>query len=205
MLLHHFLLFLLFLLIIFAFVLGVHLLVNRGCIVIKQKLVKYVGFASHVKIPGSVEIIGEGAFENCNKLETVHFAEKSALRYIDMFAFSECTSLKEINLPDSMWGIAPFAFSQCTGLEKVTLSSGFLCDTVQAGTFIDCVSLTDVTFPDNIRNISYRAFGRCESLTYVSVPKSAIIAHNAFTDKVQVERFDEKMSEENKLEEQKRE
>ena len=52
-----------------------------------------------VQIPVSVQIIGEGAFNNCRNLSSIVFAEGSQLREIGEEAFSWCKNLKSITIP----------------------------------------------------------------------------------------------------------
>jgi len=69
-----------------------------------------------VTIPASVTTIGNSAFMNCSKLETVIFAGGSNLEIIDAFAFYGCNKLKSITLPASVTTIGPEAFCDCDNL-----------------------------------------------------------------------------------------
>ncbi len=54
-----------------------------------------------VTIPESVSVIGEGAFGDCNYLNSVTI-QGNGLTEIDNFAFTYCTSLRELTLPASV-------------------------------------------------------------------------------------------------------
>lgn len=61
------------------------------------------------EIPASIVEIREGAFKNA-KVKKIVFKESSKLERIDQYVFSSCTSLNEIELPNSLKYISPDAF-----------------------------------------------------------------------------------------------
>ncbi len=76
-----------------------------------------------VVIPPSVETIGAGAFHRCYSLQEVTF--NSGLKRIEngnwKGAFMDCTSLKELNLPETLEYIGDMAFVGCSNLETILL------------------------------------------------------------------------------------
>ena len=76
-----------------------------------------------VTIGSNVKTIGNYAFFNCKKLDSVTFASPSSLTNIGNGAFHSCTQLQTISLPESLGSIEFHAFYQCTGLESITLPS----------------------------------------------------------------------------------
>lgn len=79
-------------------------------------ITQYKGNKSTVHIPESINgvmvtHIGDGAFEN-SEVEKVILSDK--IEYIDWFAFSGCTSLSEIYIPDSVTSIGYGAFDNCS-------------------------------------------------------------------------------------------
>ena len=65
-----------------------------------------------------------GLFRNCQKLETISFAEDSQLDVIEKGAFNYCNSLKTITLPNSVKTVQPRAFAHCPVLEYVNFGGG---------------------------------------------------------------------------------
>lgn len=63
-----------------------------------------------IYFPKSLETIEHDAFRDCNKLTTLHFAEDAIIYSIGDCAFSHCTSLSNLILPDSLECIGRFAF-----------------------------------------------------------------------------------------------
>ena len=98
-----------------------------------------------INIPGSVEVISEGAFSNC-------------------------TALTNIVLPDSVNIIMDKAFSGCTGLKEITLSKNI--SQIKFRTFENCSSLEQIVIPDSVTSIDYCAFANCSALKHVTLPKS---------------------------------
>lgn len=72
-----------------------------------------------IKIPDSVETIGNGAFRYCQNLERITLP--SALQTLSPFTFSGCTALSEVTFPASLKTIEQSAFSGCRNLSEVKL------------------------------------------------------------------------------------
>ena len=83
------------------------------------------------------------------------------------WAFSWCTSLTSVTIPDSVTSIGVCAFSGCTSLTSVTIGNGVTSIGYYA--FRNCKSLTSVTIPDSVTSIGRDAFGECTSLESVYI------------------------------------
>ena len=84
--------------------------------------------------------------------------------------FSNCTSLSDVTIGESVTSIDNSAFSDCYSLESITIPNGV---TVIGGrAFSDCSSLTAVTIPYHVTNIEEFAFDGCSSLLSVVIPNS---------------------------------
>ena len=68
-----------------------------------------------IQIPASVRIIGESAFDECDNLKTVIFAEGPQLRKIEENAFRK-SGLTEVQIPASVRIIGKSAFYNCENL-----------------------------------------------------------------------------------------
>ena len=78
-------------------------------------------------------------------------------------AFSGCSSLTEIVIPDSITSIGNYAFSGCSSLTEIVIPDSIT--SIGNYAFSGCSSLTEIVIPDNVASIGYRAFGYCSSLT----------------------------------------
>lgn len=64
---------------------------------------------ANVAIPDSVQEIGESAFDDCMKLESVSIGQ--GVTYLDRQVFSDCQSLKTVTIPATVTAIDENAFS----------------------------------------------------------------------------------------------
>lgn len=62
--------------------------------------------------------------------------------------FQLCTSLKHINIPDSVIEIGDYAFSECTSLENMKIPH--LITKIRAFTFLNCISLNEISIPHSL-------------------------------------------------------
>ena len=68
---------------------------------------------------------------------------------------------------DSVIGISYYAFSNCTSLTNVTIPDGVKY--IFGAAFCVCTSLTNVTIPDSVTSIDGTSFAICRSLTNIEV------------------------------------
>ena len=80
----------------------------------------------------------------------------------------------EIILPEydggKEYGIWQYAFSNCTSLTSVIIPNSVT--SIGNSAFDFCYSLTSVTIPDSVTRIGYRAFYECYSLTSITVDEN---------------------------------
>ena len=127
-----------------------------------------------VTVPASVKVIGAHAFYGCGSLETIHFAENSALASIGSYAFAECHGLSALTIPASLEEMGRGAFQRCSSLQTVTFEEEGRLEVVGDYAFFECRGLENVTFATEgvLTYIDENAFLGCESLTSVTIPAS---------------------------------
>lgn len=76
---------------------------------------------TYVKLPDSIEILGDAAFRKCYALEEVELSK--AITKIPFRCFSGCKSLKSIQLHEGITEIGDYAFIGCTALKEITIPS----------------------------------------------------------------------------------
>ena len=123
----------------------------------------------HLVFADNVTFIGRGAFEGCENLESVTFAENSQLETIYGWAFSECKKLTTITIPASVTNIdspdSPAAF-QYSGLQTIFFEEGSRLQAISMSTFHD-TPLTAITIPASVTTIESTAFADCAYLSTV--------------------------------------
>ena len=95
-------------------------------------------------------------------------------------AFSNCTSLTSVIVPDSVTSIGDNAFVICTGLTAVTIGNSVI--SIGSAAFAGCTSLTRVIIGNSVTSIGLYTFWTCTSLTSIIVPESVTsIEREAFS------------------------
>lgn len=141
----------------------------------------------------NVSRIWQYAFADCKNLDTITFAtftstdDMAVKLAINDYAFSGCTALVTLNLPENLGTLDSYAFKGCTALTTVnfvanakfikpeTTEGGTdpapeaydpagLVTTIGDGAFMDCTSLTTITLPYFIARIGNSAFENCTAL-----------------------------------------
>ena len=125
--------------------------------------------------PGTVSIANY-AFSGCTGLTSVTIPDSvTSIGY----AFSGCTGLTSVTIPDSITSIGSSAFSGCTGLTSVTIPGSIT--SIGSSAFSECTGLTSVVIPDGVTSIGSSAFYNCSGLTSVTIPDSVTsIGDSAF-------------------------
>lgn len=97
-----------------------------------------------------------------------------------------CKNAVEIVIPENYNGgkvvvIGEDAFSDCTSLRSINIPNSV--ETISRGAFSGCTELRNVTIPDSVTYIGNQAFYGCTSLENVDFPDSVMLmANNAFSD-----------------------
>ncbi len=92
------------------------------------------------------------------------------IKNIRPFAFSSCSNLTNITIPNSVTSIGWFAFSGCKNLTSINIPISVT--SIEFSTFANCSSLKSINIPNSVTNIGKSAFYNCSSLTSVTIPSS---------------------------------
>lgn len=124
-------------------------------------LVKYRGTEERVTIPDTVEVVGESAFENNQKVQFVVIPK--SVKRLDAYVFWGCNNLEEVVLGKGLTAVDEYSFAGCTGLKQITIPENI--QSIDAQAFARCVNLTDIYIPATVTGIAEDAFLNCDNVT----------------------------------------
>lgn len=99
-------------------------------------------------------------------LETVEFLNCD-FKYFQDLAFSYCSSLTSITIPNCVTSVGPGVFQYCLSLTSVTIPSSVT--SIEMSAFLGCTSLTNIAIPNSVTSIGNRAFYKCAKLKFVEL------------------------------------
>ena len=112
--------------------------------------------------------IGDNAFSGCTGLTSVEIP--NSVTSIGDNAFSGCAGLKSVEIPNSVTSIGVCAFTGCTDLNSLTIGNSV--ESIGGHAFYNCHSVTSLTIPNSVTSIGEYAFSGCTGLTSVKIPNS---------------------------------
>lgn len=124
-------------------------------------LVKYRGTEERVTIPDTVEVVGESAFENNQKVQFVVIPK--SVKRLDAYVFWGCNNLEEVVLGKGLTAVDEYLFAGCTGLKQITIPENV--QSIDAQAFAGCINLTDIYIPATVTGIAEDAFLNCDNVT----------------------------------------
>ena len=143
---------------------------------------EYNGFTYAIqKLQNETNVIITGYIGGNTNITIPSEIEGYQVKTIVYKAFYNCSSLKNIIIPDSVTTIGKFAFYGCSKLSNVTLSKKL--ESIGNYTFSYCSSLTSIILPNSVTTIGESAFDGCSKLTSITIPNSVTtIGGSAFFD-----------------------
>ena len=123
---------------------------------------------TYEEVTYSVTSIGYRAFSSCSGLTSVTIP--NSVTSIGREAFYSCSGLTSVTIPNSVTSIGSSAFANCSGLTSITIPNSVT--SIGVGTFSNCSGLTSVTIPNSVTSIGSEAFSGCSGLTSITIPNS---------------------------------
>ena len=135
---------------------------------IRDRCFEYSGI-QHIDL-SNIKSLGYGCFSHSN----IRRAELSdQLTVIQGGAFEYCEKLESVVIPGGVQTVGSGSFVGCTSLSSLTFNSiSDATGTLEIGhnAFEDCYSLSSVVLPNRTTALDSSAFKNCKSLTYVKLP-----------------------------------
>ena len=122
--------------------------------------------------------ISNYAFSNCSSLTSIEIP--NSVTSIGHHAFSGCTGLTSIEIPNSVTSLNGSAFSYCTGLTSIDIPNSVT--SIGNNVFEYCSGLTSIEIPNSLTSIGSNVFSYCTGLTSIEIPNSVTsIGNYAFS------------------------
>ena len=129
----------------------------------------YCSNLRHIDIPSGVKVLNGSAFRYSG-LSSINLP--SALTSITgNYTFGNCTSLKSIDIPDSVTNIANYSFYYDSALTAIDLPSSLT--SLTAYVLQGCYNLGTLTIPSSVTNIGTYALAGCYRLSVINALRSA--------------------------------
>ena len=146
-------------------------------------ITRYNGSDKTIIVPSTIDGytvkgIGDYAFSGCSSITDVTIPQ--GITSIGIAAFVFCNGLESVSIPDSVTNIGSSAFFNCTALTGIVLPDGiqavpdYLC--------YGCIRLSDASLPDSAESIRTAAFYNCQSLESISLPGNLTSVGNSAFD-----------------------
>ncbi len=122
--------------------------------------------------------IGDGAFSGCSRLQELWIPD--GVTRIGDEAFRSCTALSELRLPEGLEALGTEALRNCTALTGITVAGGEDFQ-LGEGCFRDCTALTSVSLRADLDTLPARLFEDCTSLASIELPEGLqYLSYRAF-------------------------
>ena len=136
-------------------------------------LCMYCGSTDSVQIPNTITKILDKAFSKVTTIKHITFQEDSELVSIGPSAFSRCSNLEDIVLPNKLETIGIHAFELCSNLVEIVISSSL--KTIKYNCFRYCSLLTKISIKSSIAyTLEYSIFESVKSLQTVELSEGLI-------------------------------
>ena len=100
-------------------------------------------YITDMKLPNTIQEIGDGAFSGCYLLENINIPE--SVKSIGDGAFSGCSSLKSINIPKALVSIGSRAFERCISFQEIEIPNEI--PEIGESPFLDCFEMKKIVAP----------------------------------------------------------
>ncbi len=145
--------------------------ISEDVISIGDESFAYCKALTSITIPKNVASISSNSFYNCSNLANVTIASDAILSksYTSNSSLKDIfgNQVRNYFIGDDVASIGNYAFSNCSDMTSVTIPEGVT--SIGYDAFYNCSSLTAVTIPSSVTNIGIYAFYNCTGLKSVTI------------------------------------
>jgi len=133
-------------------------------------LIEMIGYRSTFESGADYIVTGiaDKAFQNCTILKNIDLSVCETLSTIGNFAFSGCSNISSITIPNNITNISNYAFQNCTNLTNVNMHDNLI--SIGDYAFSGCTSLTELNLPSSVTSIGSYAFNNCTGFKNITIP-----------------------------------
>lgn len=123
-----------------------------------------------------VKIIPDNAFSNCKSLKNIQIPDE--VKQIGTKAFYNCSSLPSVTIPENVTSIGGLAFAGCDNLATLNFNARRCTGVTKVeknitySAFQNCGSIKTVTIGNEVEILPEYMFAGCSGLTKINIPKS---------------------------------
>ena len=149
---------------------------ENGLLYIDNCLISGEKVEGACEVKSGTRLMADGAFTNCSGLASVVIPD--GVTRIGQNAFASCGNLALVTLPAGVTSIGRWAFVHCRSLTSIALPASVT--SIEANAF-DNSGLVSIVIPEGVTSIEDGVFTYCDSLTSVVIPGGVTsIGENAF-------------------------
>ena len=137
---------------------------NKNAITEKNENVKIEKTLEFEGKKFTVTSIGDYAFSECSHLFSISLPD--TIKTIGKFAFFNCITLDSILVPNSVNTISEYSFAGCSSLNSIQLGAGL--HEIGNNAFDNCLNLKCAIIPTNVAHIGKDAFKSCSELALLA-------------------------------------
>ena len=129
---------------------------------------RWGNFGSYYCVKPETRIICDCAFTDCSDLKYIDIPQ--SVEKIGQYAFADCRNLQFLKIPEGVDVLRTGMFMNCSSLLSIFITNSV--KTIHESVFLKCVSLQSIDIPLGLTSIGEGAFSGCESLKGIDIPNS---------------------------------